>query len=225
MACRRHSLNKPKNIKIAYILPTNRVTDQSPAPLSNVKSIKKPWKHWTERRQKSCVDYWLCRNRKSTIRMPVHIEIIDRTEDYDHISLAHYGQQNGDAMRDPEMIFALHKESQQFVPYYYRNDYMGMEQYSVRWTEEGVLLNRRLQADHTTFANRWLRNIATQQHLLWQHNDWWRTAYWRIKPQSWMKCWTGICCQQNISIRSWVMSWNGGWLIHGWQNDWKERTK
>ena len=98
--------------------------------------------------------------------MPVHIEIIHRTEDYDHISLAHYGQQNGDAMRDPEMIFALHKESQQFVPYYYRNDYMGMEQYSVRWTEEGVLLNRRLQADHTTFANRWLRNIATQQHLL-----------------------------------------------------------
>ena len=68
MACRRHSLNKPKNIKIAYILPTNRVTDQSPAPLSNVKSIKKPWQHWTERRQKSCVDYWLCRNRKSTIR-------------------------------------------------------------------------------------------------------------------------------------------------------------
>ena len=37
MACRRHSLNKPKNIKIAYILPMNRVTDQSPRPLSNVK--------------------------------------------------------------------------------------------------------------------------------------------------------------------------------------------
>lgn len=41
-----------------------------------------------------------------------------------------------------------------------------MEQYSVRWTEEGILLNCRLQADHTTFANQWLRNIATQQHLL-----------------------------------------------------------
>ena len=93
--------------------------------------------------------------------MPIHIEIIDRTENYTHISLAHYGRQNGDAMRDPEMIIALHKESQQFVP-----DYMGMEQYSVRWTDEGILLNRRLQADHTTFANQWLRNIATQQHLL-----------------------------------------------------------
>ena len=98
--------------------------------------------------------------------MPVYIELIGRIDNYNFFSLAHYGQQNGDAMRDPEMIFALHKESQQFVPYYYRNDYMGMEQYSVRWTEEGVLLNRRLQADHTTFANRWLRNIATQQHLL-----------------------------------------------------------
>lgn len=100
------------------------------------------------------------------VYMPVHIEVIERTDQYDHISLAHYGRQNGDAMRDPEMIIALHKESQQFVPYYYRNDYMGMEQYSVRWTEEGILLNRRLQADHTTFANQWLRNIAAQQHLL-----------------------------------------------------------
>ena len=98
--------------------------------------------------------------------MPVYIELIGRIAKYDFFSLAHYGRQNGDAMRDPEMIIALHKESQQFVPYYYRNDYMGMEQYSARWTDEGVLLNRRLQADHTTFANQWLRNIATQQHLL-----------------------------------------------------------
>ena len=98
--------------------------------------------------------------------MPVYLELIGRIDKYDFFSLAHYGRQNGDAMRDPEMIIALYKESQQFVPYYYRNDYMGMEQYSVRWTEEGVLLNRRLQADHTTFANQWLRNIATQQHLL-----------------------------------------------------------
>ena len=109
--------------------------------------------------------------------MPVHVELIDKTENYHHFSLAHYGQQNGDAMRDPEMLFALHKESQQFIPYYYRNDYCGIEQYSVRWTNEGILLNRRLQADHTTFANQWLRNIAAQQGIQCQHSDWWRTAY------------------------------------------------
>lgn len=100
------------------------------------------------------------------VYMPVYIELIDKTENDHHFSLAHYGQQNGDAMRDPEMLFVLHKESQQFIPYYYRNDYMGVEQYSVKWTAEGVLLNRRLQADHTTFANQWLRNIAAQQGIL-----------------------------------------------------------
>ena len=100
------------------------------------------------------------------IYMPVYLELIGRIDKYDFFSLAHYGRQNGDAMRDPEMIIALHKESQQFVPYYYRNDYMGIEQYSVRWTNEGILLNRRLQTEHTTFANQWLRNIAAQQRIL-----------------------------------------------------------
>lgn len=47
-------------------------------------------------------------DRSDGTYMPVHIEIIDRTENYNHISLAHYGEQNGDLMRDPEMIFALH---------------------------------------------------------------------------------------------------------------------
>ena len=97
--------------------------------------------------------------------MPVYIEIIDRSETYKHISLAHYGEQNGDMMRDPEMLFALHKETQQFIPYYYRNDYCGIEQNSVRWSEDGIALNPRLQAEHTTFANQWLRNIAAQQGI------------------------------------------------------------
>ena len=98
--------------------------------------------------------------------MPVHIELIGRIDKYDFFSLAHYGQQNGDAMRDPEMLFALHKETRQFIPYYYRNDYCGIEENSVRWSEDGIALNPLLQASHTTFANQWLRNIATQQHLL-----------------------------------------------------------
>ena len=67
-------------------------------------------------------------DRSDGTYMPVYVEIIDRTDNYTHISLAHYGQQNGDAMRDPEMIIALHKDGQQFIPSYYRNDYMGREQ-------------------------------------------------------------------------------------------------
>jgi len=44
----------------------------------------------------------------------------------------HYGEQNGDLMRDPEMIFEAEESNEQLnlVPYYWRNDYAGVEQYS-----------------------------------------------------------------------------------------------
>ena len=47
------------------------------------------------------------------------------------LSLCHYGEQNGDAMRDPEMCFELEIEDGRLVavqPFYYRNDYAGVEQ-------------------------------------------------------------------------------------------------
>ena len=40
-----------------------------------------------------------------------------------------------------------------------------IEENSVRWSEDGIALNPRLQASHTTFANQWLRNIAAQQGI------------------------------------------------------------
>jgi hypothetical protein len=48
------------------------------------------------------------------------------------ISVTHYGEQNGDLMRDPEMIFEAEECSKgmNLVPYYWRNEYAGIEQYS-----------------------------------------------------------------------------------------------
>ncbi len=45
------------------------------------------------------------------------------------ISVAHYGKQNGDAMRDPEMCFELSRGAH-LTPFYWRNDYAGVEQWS-----------------------------------------------------------------------------------------------
>src|SRR5207244_1663364 len=41
------------------------------------------------------------------------------------ISVAHYGEQNGDLMRDPEMLFEISKygEETKLTPHYWRNDY------------------------------------------------------------------------------------------------------
>ncbi len=47
------------------------------------------------------------------------------------ISVAHYGEQNGDLMRDPEMCFKLGLAGGPHLnPFYFRNDYMGVEQWS-----------------------------------------------------------------------------------------------
>jgi hypothetical protein len=47
------------------------------------------------------------------------------------ISFAHYGEQNGDLMRDPEMCFKLAVQNgPELVPFYYRNDLAGIEQWS-----------------------------------------------------------------------------------------------
>ncbi len=47
------------------------------------------------------------------------------------LSVAHYGEQNGDAMRDPEMCFELGLAGGAHLSaFYYRNDYLGIEQWS-----------------------------------------------------------------------------------------------
>jgi hypothetical protein len=80
------------------------------------------------------------------------------------LSVAHYGEQNGDAMRDPEMLFELVEISGQIrlVPYYFRNDYVGVEQYS-RLNQDGVTLVRpQLFREHRSFARLWDRNLRAQ---------------------------------------------------------------
>ena len=83
---------------------------------------------------------------------------------YPTLSVAHYGVQQGDAMRDPEMLFQLVETSGQvrLVPYYFRNDYVGVEQYS-RLNQDGAALVRpQLFREHRSFARLWDRNLRAQ---------------------------------------------------------------
>jgi len=84
-----------------------------------------------------------------------------------NLSVAHYGEQNGDAMRDPEMLFERRTEGKRMclVPYYYRNDYAAVEQYSM-WMESGTLfVEARLAREHQAFARVWDRNLRDQGFL------------------------------------------------------------
>jgi hypothetical protein len=98
--------------------------------------------------------------------MPVSVEQIFENEKYRIFSVAHYYEQNGDLMADPEMCFINLKAVGSFLPSYFKQDNIGMEQESII-IEDDVIKGYRakMQADHTSFANMWLRNIKNQQNL------------------------------------------------------------
>ncbi|MGC1781414.1 MAG: hypothetical protein WA708_02740 [Acidobacteriaceae bacterium] len=84
------------------------------------------------------------------------------------ISIAHYGEQNGDLMRDPEMCFELSKPplcSLELVAYYWRNDYAGVEQYSRYIDGANYVFVLALYEQHRKFARLWDRNIRAQGFL------------------------------------------------------------
>ena len=79
------------------------------------------------------------------------------------ISVAHYGEQNGDAMRDPEMCFELGMAGGPHLSaFYYRNDYLGVEQWS-RFIEHGNYAHHtELHRQHESFAALWDKNLNAQ---------------------------------------------------------------
>jgi hypothetical protein len=85
------------------------------------------------------------------------------------VSVAHYGEQNSDPMRDPEMLFELVEEGgrqPEFLPFYFRNDYAAVEQWSRLRDETGNLHGLlRLTRDLEQFAEMWDRNLRAQGFL------------------------------------------------------------
>jgi len=77
------------------------------------------------------------------------------------ISVAHYGQQNGDLMRDPEMCFELVREDR-LDPYYWRNDYVAVEQWSRNIVRDRYLCLVQLHEQHKHFAKTWDDNLSSQ---------------------------------------------------------------
>lgn len=98
--------------------------------------------------------------------MPVSVEQIFDNDRYRILSVAHYYEQNGDLMADPEMCFIYSKTLGLYFPSYYKQDWQGLEQESVLMEGDEIKGYRaKMQADHTEFANMWLGNIRNQQNL------------------------------------------------------------
>ncbi len=80
------------------------------------------------------------------------------------ISVAHYGEQNGDLMRDPDMCFELGLIGcAHLTVFYWRNDYVGVEQWS-RFIRDGhYCYHTQLQHEHERVAKLWDNNLRQQR--------------------------------------------------------------
>ena len=82
------------------------------------------------------------------------------------VSVAHYSEQNGDAMRDPEITFLVvpSAEGTTWTPLTFENSYLGAYQVVAEVTKEGLIVVKQPRAmnDLRDFANQWDINIKQQ---------------------------------------------------------------
>jgi hypothetical protein len=79
------------------------------------------------------------------------------------ISGCHYGEQNGDLMRDPEMCFELGlADGPHLNAFYYRNDYVGVERWSRTIERGNYVYLVSLHHQHERFAKVWDNNLRLQ---------------------------------------------------------------
>ena len=83
------------------------------------------------------------------------------------VSVAHYGEMNGDQMRDPDLTLFVtpnDKAEWQWTPLTFTNDYVGVHQVAAEYDNFGQLRVRdaKLVCELSDFASEWDRNIKHQ---------------------------------------------------------------
>lgn len=99
--------------------------------------------------------------------MPIVAEEIYSSSKFKIYSIAHYYNEGGDLLTDPEMCFIYFIDQNAYLACYFKQDgVLAIEQESIL-VENGEItgIRTKLQAEHTEFANMWLRNIKNQQNL------------------------------------------------------------
>lgn len=95
--------------------------------------------------------------------MAVHVEALQRTGAGVLYSIAHYFEQNGDLVPDPDVVFVRRADGT-FCPISFQNSLVCNQ--PVRWFEDGTIeIDAREQASIAGFANTFLRNISEQKGI------------------------------------------------------------
>jgi len=100
--------------------------------------------------------------------MPLSVEAIGQSAEGNRlVSICHYGEQNGDLMRDPDMVFEIHAATNAAEPLSFRNDYMGILQEVYNYDDAGKKTHVRaqLKKELKAFAKTWFSNLKEQGFL------------------------------------------------------------
>jgi hypothetical protein len=101
--------------------------------------------------------------------MAVNVEYLHETSQGKYYSICHYYEQNGDLMRDPEIVYLMTMKDNEpeFFPVSYRQDGLGIDREYCQYDDDGKIIGiaTALQADSAVFSTLWMRNIKQQQKL------------------------------------------------------------
>jgi hypothetical protein len=70
-------------------------------------------------------------------------------------------------MRDPEMLFEMEQSGTEImlIPFYWRNDHSGIEQYSASKLEGQWIVNAKLRLEQLAFSRTWDANLQAQGYV------------------------------------------------------------
>jgi hypothetical protein len=92
--------------------------------------------------------------------MPVHVECLHRATPGLLYSVAHYYEQNGDLVPDPDVVFLRRADG--WSPVSFQNSIA--YRVAVHFHDDGTIeVDEREQRDLVIFCNQWMRNIREQQ--------------------------------------------------------------
>lgn len=77
-------------------------------------------------------------------------------------SIAHYGMQNGDLMRDPDVTFSVDEKEIRVIPQTFQNDYLGIYQEVFKEINGKMMFSQSLLRSLDQFIWDWLKNIEMQ---------------------------------------------------------------
>lgn len=98
--------------------------------------------------------------------MPVHVEIIYRNQYGNHVSIAHYYEQEDDLMKDPEMTFLDSLKGNVFPMTFEQDGGRPVYQIAMKIDDNGTIhRDEKLQNSLVEFADMWMKNIKDQQRL------------------------------------------------------------